>query len=84
MALDQKTDGVWKSGKGKGRKTAKGRQVNEDAISDVKLLLGNRERRAVNVLDLVDRMIVVNEEKCTHCELCIPSCPVFALDIVEN
>ena len=46
MALDQKTDGVWKSGKGKGRKTPKGRQVNEDAISDVKLLLGNRERRA--------------------------------------
>ena len=42
MALDQKTDGVWKSGKGKGRKTPKGRQVNEQAIDDIKLLLGNR------------------------------------------
>ena len=46
MALDQKTDGIWKSGKGKGRKTPKGRQVSEDAIADVKSLLGNRERRA--------------------------------------
>jgi NAD-dependent dihydropyrimidine dehydrogenase PreA subunit len=35
----------------------------------------------VNVLTLIDRLAVVDEEACTHCELCIPSCPVFALDI---
>jgi NAD-dependent dihydropyrimidine dehydrogenase PreA subunit len=35
----------------------------------------------VNVLTLIDRLAVVDEEGCTHCELCIPSCPVFALDI---
>ena len=26
----------------------------------------------------------VDEPGCTHCELCIPACPVFALDIVRN
>ena len=62
MALDQKTDGVWKSGKGKGRKTPKGRQVNEDAISDVKLLLGNRERRA----DLLIEYLHLIQDKYKH------------------
>ena len=62
MASDQKTDGVWKSGKGKGRKTPKGRQVNEDAISDVKLLLGNRERRA----DLLIEYLHLIQDKYKH------------------
>jgi len=36
-------------------------------------------------LDLENRLAVVDESNCTHCELCIPSCPVFALDILlEN
>ena len=46
MASDKKTNGVWKSGKGKGRKTPKGRQVTEEALLDIKILLGDRERRA--------------------------------------
>jgi len=29
-------------------------------------------------------MVYVDEPVCTHCELCIPACPVFALDIVEE
>ena len=40
---DQK--GVWKSGRGKGRKTPKGRQVEEEALSVVRRLIGDRPRR---------------------------------------
>jgi formate dehydrogenase len=43
MALD-KRKGVWKSGKGKGRKTTKGRQVTDAAWDDVCRLLGDRPR----------------------------------------
>ncbi|MEM1302250.1 MAG: NAD(P)H-dependent oxidoreductase subunit E, partial [Pseudomonadota bacterium] len=45
MALDDRK-GVWKSGKGKGRHTPKGRQVEDGAWQDVKALLGDRPRRA--------------------------------------
>ena len=45
MALDDRK-GVWKSGKGKGRHTPKGRQYDDQALSDVQALLGQRERRA--------------------------------------
>ena len=37
--------GVWKSAPGKGRKTPKGRQVNDAALADVRALLGDRPRR---------------------------------------
>ena len=36
--------GVWKSAPGKGRKTPKGRQVSDTAITEVHLLLGDRPR----------------------------------------
>ncbi|NIZ63426.1 NADH-quinone oxidoreductase subunit F [Sedimentitalea sp. CY04] len=36
--------GVWKSGKGKGRKTPKGRQVDDTALSQVQALLGDAPR----------------------------------------
>ncbi len=39
MALDDK-DGIWKSGKGRGRKTPKGRQLDDTAWDEVKALLG--------------------------------------------
>ena len=42
--LDNKS-GVWKSGKGKGRRTPKGRQVDDQALADVQALLGDRPRR---------------------------------------
>ena len=44
MALDDRK-GVWKSGKGKGRHTPKGRQYDDQALSDVQALLGQHERR---------------------------------------
>ena len=45
MALDDRK-GVWKSGKGKGRHTPKGRQVEDDAWDQVKALLGDQPRRS--------------------------------------
>ncbi len=44
MALDEK-DGIWKSGKGRGRKTPKGRQLDDTAWDEVKALLGDAPRR---------------------------------------
>ncbi|MGB3179619.1 MAG: NAD(P)H-dependent oxidoreductase subunit E [Albidovulum sp.] len=43
MALDDK--GVWKSGKGRGRKTPKGRQLEDQAWDEVRALLGDGPRR---------------------------------------
>ena len=37
--------GIWKQGKGKGRHTPKGRQLNDAALSDIQALLGDRPRR---------------------------------------
>ena len=37
--------GVWKSAPGKGRKTPKGRQVDDATLADVRALLGDRPRR---------------------------------------
>ena len=45
MALDDRK-GVWKSGKGKGRHTPKGRQYEDQALIDVQALLGDAERRS--------------------------------------
>ena len=45
--LDNKTSdkGVWKSGRGKGRNTPKGRQLEDQALAEVRALLGDRPRR---------------------------------------
>ena len=43
MALDERK-GVWKSGKGKGRKHTKGRQYTDAALAEVQALLGERPR----------------------------------------
>ncbi len=48
MALDGPEGaekGVWKSGRGKGRVTPKGRQLDEGAWAEVRALLGERPRR---------------------------------------
>ena len=37
--------GVWKSGKGKGRHTPKGRQFSDEAQAEIHRLLGDRPRR---------------------------------------
>ncbi len=44
MALDDKAK-PWKSGRGKGRKTPKGRQLEENAWEELRALLGDRPRR---------------------------------------
>ncbi|MEQ9695739.1 NAD(P)H-dependent oxidoreductase subunit E [Shimia sp. SDUM112013] len=44
MALDDSKKGIWKSGKGKGRKTPKGRQLDDTAHAEVLALLGERPR----------------------------------------
>ena len=44
MALDQ-NNGVWKSAKGKGRRTPKGRQFEDEALDQVKLLLADKPRQ---------------------------------------
>jgi len=45
--LDKGSDGrgVWKSGRGKGRSTPKGRQIDDTALAEVLDLLGDRPRR---------------------------------------
>ena len=47
MALDHnsKGKGVWKDGKGRGRHTPKGRQLEDAALEDVQALLDSRPRR---------------------------------------
>jgi formate dehydrogenase len=44
--LKKHGDGVWKSGKGKGRHHTKGRQLTDQAWNEVKALLGTEPRRA--------------------------------------
>lgn len=44
MALDDRK-GVWKSGRGKGRRTPKGRQLDDAALEEVRALLVRRPRR---------------------------------------
>ncbi|MEX5514247.1 NAD(P)H-dependent oxidoreductase subunit E [Pseudophaeobacter sp. 1A09344] len=44
MAPLDNSKGVWKSGKGKGRKTPKGRQLDDQAHEEVLALLGDRPR----------------------------------------
>jgi len=46
MNVQNSKPGIWKSGKGKGKITPKGRQFDDAAMSDVRNLLGDRPRRA--------------------------------------
>ena len=46
MNVQNSKPGVWKSGKGKGKVTPKGRQFDDAALSDVKGLLADRPRRS--------------------------------------
>ncbi|MEP2027311.1 MAG: NAD(P)H-dependent oxidoreductase subunit E [Paracoccaceae bacterium] len=45
MTVHETRPGVWKSGKGKGRHTPKGRQFEDQALHNVRALLGERPRR---------------------------------------
>ena len=45
MATESPKPGVWKSGTGRGRRTPKGRQVTETALTDIQALLGDKPRQ---------------------------------------
>ena len=57
---DQK--GVWKSGKGKGRRTPKGRQPSDEALAEIQSLLGDRPRRR----DLLIEFLHLVQDKHGH------------------
>ncbi|WP_306155002.1 NAD(P)H-dependent oxidoreductase subunit E [Roseovarius sp. MMSF_3281] len=61
MALDERK-GVWKSGKGKGRHTPKGRQLEDQAWDDVRALLGDGPRRR----DLLIEYLHLIQDKFGH------------------
>ena len=61
MALDDRK-GVWKSGRGKGRKTPKGRQLDDAALAEVQALLGGRPRRR----DLLIEFLHLIQDKYGH------------------
>ncbi len=45
MAVEEDAAGVWKSGRGLGRRTPKGRQLDDAALAEIRVLLGERPRR---------------------------------------
>ncbi len=45
MSSLEQRKGVWKSGSGKGRRTPKGRQIDDASLAEIRELLGDRERR---------------------------------------
>ena len=61
MALDEEK-GIWKSAKGKGRKTTKGRQLDTDAWAEIQALLGDRPRRR----DLLIEYLHLIQDKFGH------------------
>jgi len=61
MALDDRS-GVWKSGKGKGRHTPKGRQLEDQAWEEVRALLGDAPRRR----DLLIEYLHLIQDKFGH------------------
>ncbi|MFT5895456.1 MAG: NADH:ubiquinone oxidoreductase subunit F (NADH-binding)/NADH:ubiquinone oxidoreductase subunit E [bacterium] len=62
MASSNNAYGVWKSARGKGRTTPKGRQLDDSAMTDVMALLGNKERRA----DLLIEHLHLIQDKFGH------------------
>ncbi len=62
MAPLDNTKGVWKSGRGKGRKTPKGRQLDDQAHSEVLDLLGDRPRNR----DLLIEFLHLVQDKFGH------------------
>ena len=55
MALDDRK-GVWKSGDGKGRRTTKGRQLEDGAWAEVQALLGEGPRRRDLLIEYLHRI----------------------------
>ena len=49
-------DGIWKNGSGKGRKTPKGRQYDDNALEEVEKLLSNLELRSDLLIEHLHRV----------------------------
>ena len=49
-------DGIWKNGSGKGRKTPKGRQYDDNALKEVEELVGNLELRSDLLIEHLHRV----------------------------
>ncbi len=62
MVVAELKPGIWKSGRGKGRSTPKGRQLNETAQAEVRVLLGDRPRSA----DLLIEHLHLIQDKYGH------------------
>lgn len=62
MAPLDSDNGVWKSGRGKGRRTPKGRQLDDRALDDVRALLAGRPRRR----DLLIEFLHLIQDKYGH------------------
>ena len=65
MALDERK-GVWKSGKGKGRKTPKGRQLDDAALARVQELLGDTPRRRDLLIEFMH--LIQDREGCLRAD----------------
>ena len=50
---DDGRTGVWKTGSGKGRPTPKGRQTEDEALEEVRALLGDRPRRRDHLIEFL-------------------------------
>ena len=48
--------GIWKSGRGRGRRTPKGRQVDDRALAEIRTLLGDRPRRRDLLIEHLHRI----------------------------
>ena len=62
MAPLDNREGVWKTGRGKGRHTPKGRQWEDTALEQVQALLGDRPRRR----DLLIEFLHLIQDKYGH------------------
>ena len=65
MALDERK-GVWKSGKGKGRRTPKGRQLDDQAWSDIQDLLGPNAGQGTRRRDLLIEYLHLIQDRFGH------------------
>ncbi|MCY4293163.1 MAG: NAD(P)H-dependent oxidoreductase subunit E [Roseovarius sp.] len=61
MAVDD-GKGIWKSGRGRGRRTPKGRQLDETALEEICALVGNRPRRRDLLIEFLH--LVQDEHGC--------------------
>jgi formate dehydrogenase len=56
MALDERERGIWKSGRGRGRATPKGRQLDEAALAEVLALIGPAPHRRDLLIEYLHRI----------------------------